>query len=161
MLCRADCSGAGGVAQLGEHLLCKQGVVGSIPSASTRAFGHYHGGFSDRVPWERHEARRRRCGCVGSGIQVFFGQVKRLVRFWLHRDAGWSDPVGEAYALPAVLCVAESGQKRVCVSSVVYGLGWSCLFRSCSWRELWLVSVHVGRLSAIRAFGGCLGTRRR
>ncbi len=24
----------GGVAQLGEHLLCKQGVVGSIPSAS-------------------------------------------------------------------------------------------------------------------------------
>ena len=28
--------GPGGVAQLGEHLLCKQGVVGSIPSASTR-----------------------------------------------------------------------------------------------------------------------------
>ena len=26
----------GGVAQLGEHLLCKQGVVGSIPSASTK-----------------------------------------------------------------------------------------------------------------------------
>ena len=28
----------GGVAQLGEHLLCKQGVVGSIPSASTKDF---------------------------------------------------------------------------------------------------------------------------
>jgi hypothetical protein len=26
----------GAVAQLGEHLLCKQGVVGSIPSSSTR-----------------------------------------------------------------------------------------------------------------------------
>ena len=26
----------GGLAQLGEHLLCKQGVVGSIPTASTR-----------------------------------------------------------------------------------------------------------------------------
>ena len=26
----------GGLAQLGEHLLCKQGVVGSIPSTSTR-----------------------------------------------------------------------------------------------------------------------------
>jgi hypothetical protein len=26
----------GGVAQLGEHLLCKQGVVGSIPIVSTR-----------------------------------------------------------------------------------------------------------------------------
>ena len=26
---------SGGLAQLGEHLLCKQGVVGSIPSTST------------------------------------------------------------------------------------------------------------------------------
>ena len=26
----------GGIAQLGEHLLCKQGVVGSIPSTSTK-----------------------------------------------------------------------------------------------------------------------------
>ena len=29
------CSGNGGVAQLGERLLCKQDVVGSIPSGST------------------------------------------------------------------------------------------------------------------------------
>ena len=28
----------GGVAQLGEHLLCKQGVIGSIPFTSTIAF---------------------------------------------------------------------------------------------------------------------------
>ena len=28
----------GGLAQLGEHLLCKQGVVGSIPSTSTKNF---------------------------------------------------------------------------------------------------------------------------
>ena len=27
----------GAVAQLGEHLLCKQGVVGSIPISSTNA----------------------------------------------------------------------------------------------------------------------------
>ena len=27
--------GYGGVAQLGEHLLCKQGVIGSIPFTST------------------------------------------------------------------------------------------------------------------------------
>ena len=26
---------SGGVAQLGEHLLCKQGVIGSIPFTST------------------------------------------------------------------------------------------------------------------------------
>ena len=29
----------GGLAQLGEHLLCKQGVVGSIPSSSTKPWG--------------------------------------------------------------------------------------------------------------------------
>ena len=28
----------GGLAQLGEHLLCKQGVVGSIPTFSTNHF---------------------------------------------------------------------------------------------------------------------------
>ena len=28
----------GGLAQLGEHLLCKQGVVGSIPSSSTKTY---------------------------------------------------------------------------------------------------------------------------
>jgi hypothetical protein len=27
--------GEGAIAQLGEHLLCKQGVVGSIPTGST------------------------------------------------------------------------------------------------------------------------------
>ncbi len=71
-------------------------------------------------------------------IQVFFGQVKRLVRFWLE------------------------GQKRVCIESVVVRARMMVLFAWVgSWRELWLVSVHVGRLSARRAFGGCLGTRRR
>ena len=29
----------GGVAQLGEHLLCKQGVIGSIPFTSTTIVG--------------------------------------------------------------------------------------------------------------------------
>ena len=29
-------SAIGAVAQLGEHLLCKQGVVGSIPISSTK-----------------------------------------------------------------------------------------------------------------------------
>ena len=32
---RHDNAIPGGLAQLGEHLLCKQGVVGSIPSSST------------------------------------------------------------------------------------------------------------------------------
>ena len=30
-----DVSRSGAIAQLGEHLLCKQGVVGSIPTGST------------------------------------------------------------------------------------------------------------------------------
>ena len=33
--CAAYRRSMGGLAQLGEHLLCKQGVVGSIPSSST------------------------------------------------------------------------------------------------------------------------------
>ena len=28
----------GGIAQLGEHLLCKQGVIGSIPIISTMGY---------------------------------------------------------------------------------------------------------------------------
>ena len=32
-------SKVGGIAQLGEHLLCKQGVIGSIPIVSTTFFG--------------------------------------------------------------------------------------------------------------------------
>ena len=39
MICLFRLSGFpfGGVAQLGEHLLCKQGVIGSIPIVSTTA----------------------------------------------------------------------------------------------------------------------------
>ena len=33
---RSQATLKGGLAQLGEHLLCKQGVVGSIPSSSTK-----------------------------------------------------------------------------------------------------------------------------
>jgi hypothetical protein len=41
----------GGIAQLGEHLLCKQGVVGSIPSGSTNPrLGEGWGGC-EGSPW--------------------------------------------------------------------------------------------------------------
>ena len=36
---RSNAKFRGGLAQLGEHLLCKQGVVGSIPSSSTTTLG--------------------------------------------------------------------------------------------------------------------------
>ena len=33
---------SGAIAQLGEHLLCKQGVVGSIPTGSTNSIAKWH-----------------------------------------------------------------------------------------------------------------------
>ena len=36
--CRLRTQEIGAVAQLGEHLLCKQGVIGSIPFTSTIVF---------------------------------------------------------------------------------------------------------------------------
>ena len=53
----------GGVAQLGEHLLCKQGVVGSIPSASTNLVSRLGCGAGLAVP------------CFGNVVDVGFGSV--------------------------------------------------------------------------------------
>ena len=41
----------GGVAQLGEHLLCKQGVIGSNPFISTRAGQRYQGPEAPDTKW--------------------------------------------------------------------------------------------------------------
>ena len=43
---RCDLNGA--VAQLGEHLLCKQGVSGSIPLSSTKVLVLMRVDFTDR-----------------------------------------------------------------------------------------------------------------
>ena len=54
--------GLGGVAQLGEHLLCKQGVVGSNPISSTKriaAEAKCRGGatgYLSYTPQKRNEA---------------------------------------------------------------------------------------------------------
>ena len=47
----------GGVAQLGEHLLCKQGVIGSNPFISTRpAVGTTRGHeIEESVEWSRRK----------------------------------------------------------------------------------------------------------
>jgi hypothetical protein len=94
---------AGDVAQLGEHLLCKQGVVGSIPIVSTRwasppgaslVFLVSRRGFSVRcvglclgVAWGGSACR---CGSwmgfllkLYSGFVLFFLSVNQvLVRLW-------------------------------------------------------------------------------
>ena len=41
----------GGLAQLGEHLLCKQGVDGSIPTSSTKNKSRY----SSPLRWKRYQ----------------------------------------------------------------------------------------------------------
>ncbi len=51
---RAD----GAVAQLGEHLLCKQGVSGSIPLSSTKSIGVETGGDRAKLASARRVANR-------------------------------------------------------------------------------------------------------
>ena len=46
-------SKVGGIAQLGEHLLCKQGVIGSIPIVSTTTVCKANGARSPPVPSRR------------------------------------------------------------------------------------------------------------
>ena len=52
----------GGIAQLGEHLLCKQGVSGSIPLLSTK------GERMDRA--ERSESHRDRRGLIAQQVRA-------------------------------------------------------------------------------------------
>jgi hypothetical protein len=60
----------GGVAQLGEHLLCKQGVTGSIPvvSISVCAVGVTAVSRSFRVRWMRVSGHRVPDGCARRGV---------------------------------------------------------------------------------------------
>ena len=61
----------GAVAQLGEHLLCKQGVVGSIPISSTSYEGR----------------RRQRAELSEKRLALIFGSVPRRFRsFFNNRE---------------------------------------------------------------------------
>ena len=92
-------SGIGDVAQLGEHLLCKQGVVGSIPIVSTIGPG----------------AALAACGSEGDArVQSPGGMVPGLGRVWVSRvswkviaadRACWPDLVVLAPLLEGVSCV--------------------------------------------------------
>ena len=79
---------AGAVAQLGEHLLCKQGVVGSIPSSSTSRAGPGQ--------WWRRRVQKQAAGCptvlFASG---FLNQRYRLF-FNNTEEVKQSCPTGEA-----------------------------------------------------------------
>ena len=64
----ADQSSNGGIAQLGERLLCKQEVVGSIPSASTINLEHApelaQSSFFDIVYLKRSESLKNSLLCI-------------------------------------------------------------------------------------------------
>jgi hypothetical protein len=78
----------GGLAQLGEHLLCKQGVVGSIPSSSTNP---QCAGFCRKqsvAHWrlsqsERGEATHHRLSFFNNQEEV----VKRFTKAYLEMGA--------------------------------------------------------------------------
>ena len=77
-----DPPGTGGLAQLGEHLLCKQGVIGSIPLTSTIT---EHPGMNARVL--RHGERDH--GCSSLTIRKT-KQDKQKQRFPTHHSrVGW------------------------------------------------------------------------
>lgn len=67
----------GGIAQLGEHLLCKQGVVGSNPSASTRKVlvSVLCSGLED----DRERGKRDTCPCCYGDELFGLLRVNRLV----------------------------------------------------------------------------------
>ena len=65
-------AGRGAVAQLGEHLLCKQGVVGSIPSSSTNAPGA-------RVTINEWRPRGQAAATPKGAVAVWFFNRNRLL----------------------------------------------------------------------------------
>ena len=116
----------GGVAQLGEHLLCKQGVVGSIPSASTimgMGLIWLRAGLGDVVDvglW------------IGAGCRAPLRE----------RGVGWFVPCG---GMPRGLCdsvnlvLVRSWARRTSRVASAGGLsdgliGWGCV--GCPWRRL-------------------------
>ena len=113
----------GDVAQLGEHLLCKQGVVGSIPIVSTR-----YGWCVGLVLSRRSVGFGSECvvcrevtGFLGSLALLlrgaFFGSVNQvLVRLWaclVATSDRWGDPSATGQAFRGVKCCVLS--ESLCV----------------------------------------------
>jgi hypothetical protein len=87
----------GGVAQLGEHLLCKQGVTGSIPVVSRSAVSrsaHPRGAVSRKAGMARggHGARR---------AWWYRGNFEFGMRVGLDEGSGWR---GIAVGVPSLEC---------------------------------------------------------
>jgi hypothetical protein len=92
---------AGAVAQLGEHLLCKQGVVGSIPSSSTNVRGRPRS--VQAAPESRGKRRARPLPLVSRNAlsvvwfretryRLFFNNEEEVKRILLERREGRRKP---------------------------------------------------------------------
>ena len=73
----SDLSRTGAVAQLGERLLCKQEVVGSIPSSSTR-FRYQNAGIRDQKIRHLSVARK---AAFNSGLCTKRSKLRAAVFF--------------------------------------------------------------------------------
>ena len=131
----------GAVAQLGERLLCKQEVVGSIPSGSTIKRS------KDRL------VPRRECGPGRNGVL----QPQTTASFQRHQTGMEYEELRECMGgfcpllCSPVLTYCEEVIAVVLVSSGV-----------CRVRGLSLCAIDSTEKSSIRrAFGGCLGAKRR
>ena len=90
----------GGVAQLGEHLLCKQGVVGSSPITSISGEGERKVENCDGASFRSADGLRAVAFPRTRGL--FFVRVNQvLVRFWA---LGWRDLTGGFDERPLCRC---------------------------------------------------------
>ena len=82
---------AGAVAQLGEHLLCKQGVVGSIPSSSTNVRSRSRRPCDTRRRHQNPEANGARAFCLWfreMRYRLFFNNAEEVKRILLAQRDG-------------------------------------------------------------------------
>ena len=112
---------SGGVAQLGEHLLCKQGVIGSNPFTSTTSlrmtvvsrsvgpmFCRRGEAKSSVLPCVLQGGvplcRYARPGLSGAGLLLFFVRVNQvLVRLWTRAMPHGCKPVsGVPWSVPCL-----------------------------------------------------------
>ena len=179
----------GAVAQLGEHLLCKQGVVGSNPISSTSA--RTQSGNSEQISTRQRRARRRQRITKQNGdvLPRLINIVNRTCtnRQSASRRHGPSPGIPdrrappdrrkilERVARPAEAARVESDKARSHRSGNRFATskseGAPRLARARrklgSWghrpfkRALSPACDGFFRTSVLRAFGGCLGTERR
>jgi hypothetical protein len=141
----------GALAQLGEHLLCKQGVIGSIPIGSTKILRNP---IIGTTPWW--------CRSSGSGridiVKRYTSALRRAPRVWgvqrSLRPSGSRGGKAQCYQVKYTDQMdPETNQLRIRECMLLIGnsgpgaCAWPCSFRI--------------RSSAKRAFGGCLGSKRR